>query len=144
MVAGPVTTLALRSDSTMWGWGANYSSQLGDGTQTARPLPVVVARPAAAPARARWRDMAINADHAIGLLSDGSSWGWGDNQAGNLGLNNQLFAQTPTREFTRGQQWTAVAVGMYHSVALQAGGDLFGTGARSVPGGNGELWPARG
>jgi alpha-tubulin suppressor-like RCC1 family protein len=135
VVAGPVTTLALRSDSTMWGWGANYSSQLGDGTQTARPLPVVVARPAAAPARARWRDMAINADHAIGLLSDGSIWGWGDNQAGNLGLNNQLFAQTPTREFTRGQQWTAVAVGMYHSVALQAGGDLFGTGARSVPGG---------
>ncbi len=36
LVAGVNHTVAVRSDGTVWSWGANYSGQLGDGRFTAR------------------------------------------------------------------------------------------------------------
>ena len=32
-------TIALKTDGSLWGWGLNSNSQLGDGTVTARTLP---------------------------------------------------------------------------------------------------------
>ena len=32
--------LALRTDGSLWGWGANGNGQLGDGTPTGRTAPV--------------------------------------------------------------------------------------------------------
>lgn len=38
--AGFNWTLAVKNDGTVWGWGANYSGQLGDGTLLNRLIPV--------------------------------------------------------------------------------------------------------
>lgn len=44
MAAGRGHTLALRCDGTVLGWGYNNVGQLGDGSTTNRPTPVVVAK----------------------------------------------------------------------------------------------------
>lgn len=40
--ANDSASAALRSDGTVWTWGANYLGELGDGTTTNQPLPVKV------------------------------------------------------------------------------------------------------
>jgi alpha-tubulin suppressor-like RCC1 family protein len=41
--AGGYHSMALKSDGSVWGWGANHRGQLGDGTTTPRHLPVQTA-----------------------------------------------------------------------------------------------------
>ena len=40
IAAGGEFTLALRTDGTVWAWGANWDGQLGDGTGFSRSSPV--------------------------------------------------------------------------------------------------------
>src|SRR5215510_3311135 len=42
IAAGNVHTCQVRPDGTVQCWGNNFAGQLGDGTQTDRPLPVTV------------------------------------------------------------------------------------------------------
>jgi len=35
-------TIAIKADGTLWAWGNNGSSQLGDGTETNRSSPVKI------------------------------------------------------------------------------------------------------
>ena len=39
---GAQHSLAIKSDGTLWGWGANYSGQLGDGTNINKNIPVQI------------------------------------------------------------------------------------------------------
>ena len=43
VAAGLVHVLAVRSDATVWAWGANWKGELGDGSTTERSEPVQVA-----------------------------------------------------------------------------------------------------
>jgi uncharacterized repeat protein (TIGR01451 family) len=63
--------LALRSDGTVWSWGANEVGQLGDGTTTQRTRPVQVVN--------LTNVVAISADHFYGaaVKNDGTVWLWG-------------------------------------------------------------------
>ncbi len=40
IASGSNHTLAVKSDGTVWAWGANGSNQLGDGTTSPRTSPV--------------------------------------------------------------------------------------------------------
>ncbi len=39
--AGGKHSVALKSDGTVWAWGANYQGQLGDGTTEGKDTPLV-------------------------------------------------------------------------------------------------------
>jgi alpha-tubulin suppressor-like RCC1 family protein len=40
--AGWFHTVVLRSDGTLWAWGANVSGQLGDGTRVPKSSPIQI------------------------------------------------------------------------------------------------------
>ncbi len=41
IAGGGFHTIALKSDGTLWAWGANYNGELGDGTTTDRWSPLL-------------------------------------------------------------------------------------------------------
>lgn len=68
---GHYFSLALKSDGTVWAWGNNSDGQLGNGTQTDSPVPVMI--PGLTDV------IAITAGSYFGeaMRSDGTVWAWG-------------------------------------------------------------------
>jgi alpha-tubulin suppressor-like RCC1 family protein len=95
MAAGSLTTFALRSDGTVWAWGANLDGALGNGSTvdgTATPVRV-----------SGLTDIRqITAGHQTGfaLRGDGTVWAWGNNEGGALGNGtwcDNCFSRTPVQ-----------------------------------------------
>ena len=68
LVAGAWASYALRSDGSLWAWGANSLGQLGDGTTTGRLTAAPVGVPAAVQA------VRAGGGHALARLADGTAW----------------------------------------------------------------------
>src|SRR5919202_2518513 len=82
VAAGGGHSLALRSDGTVWAWGANNDGQLGRGTVTASPSK----NPTQVTGLINVTAIAAGDNHSLALRSDGTVWAWGDNSSGQLGL----------------------------------------------------------
>ncbi len=91
----------LKSDGTVWAWGNNDYGQLGDGTTTFSLSPVQVKDPTN-PSGFLTGVTAIAAGwaHSVALKSDGSAWGWGNNQSGQLGDGTTTNHLTPVLAMT--------------------------------------------
>jgi alpha-tubulin suppressor-like RCC1 family protein/outer membrane protein assembly factor BamB len=84
--AGTSHSFAIKTDGRLFGWGANFFGQLGNGemglvnsTNSANKLsPVPVATDKT------WR-LVDASDHSLGITTDGSIWAWGLNNFGQVG-----------------------------------------------------------
>ena len=128
VAAGGACSLALRSDGTLWAWGAGSLGQLGTGDQSERAVPVRVGT------ASNWTAVACGPDdHCVALRSDGSLWSWGSNDHGQLGLGTADTSAhpTPTR-LGAASTWVAVSCGDGSTFALQSNGSLWAWGANSL------------
>ncbi|MGJ5814090.1 hypothetical protein [Paludibaculum fermentans] len=118
--AGAHFSLALKSDGTVWAWGANNLGQLGDGTNTDRGVPQQV------PGLAGITSIAAGNGHALARRSDGAVFAWGLNGQGQLGDGGTTNRNTPGQmaSFTS----ESVAAGEYHSLAIRSDRTLWGWG----------------
>lgn len=139
-------TLALRSDGTVWAWGANGYGQLGDGTApTNQPSPVQVG--GGTPLTNVQAIATSNGDFSIALKTDGTVWAWGRNTDGELGNNAGGDSAVPVQvQVQSGAALTGVVEitgGWFHGLARKADGTVWawgyngegqlGTGANGVP-----------
>ena len=83
------STLATKSDGTLWGWGTNDDGALGDNSHTSRSSPVQI--PAPGPGTTTWQTelgkFSQGASCGYAINTDNELWVWGDNDYGKLGLN---------------------------------------------------------
>jgi alpha-tubulin suppressor-like RCC1 family protein len=122
IAAGAFHSLALKSDGTVWSWGANWFGQLGDGGTNDQHAPKLVA------GLDHVRALAGGGFHSLALGSDGTVWAWGGNELGQLGVEAGPGSDQPL--VVPGISGvTAVAAGMWHSLALLPGGAVLGWGA---------------
>jgi alpha-tubulin suppressor-like RCC1 family protein len=121
-------TVIVKPDGTVWAWGANGSGQLGDGTNTLRPVPTAVTGTTSTIVA-----VAAGSTHTLALGSDGTVWAWGDNSFGQLGDGTPYSRNAPVSLSLT--NIIAIAAGNIHSVALQSDGTVWVWGNNS----NGQL-----
>jgi hypothetical protein len=111
--------LAIKTDGgttpTLWAWGLNRDGQLGDGTQTDRPAPVLVSGLSGA------RSAVGSQYHTAALTSDGRVWTWGSFE---LGEDRPFLPKVPGR-LGRPRDAVAVSAGFAFGVVLQRNGILW-------------------
>lgn len=116
--------LGIRTNGTLWGWGANGNSQLGDGTASTRRQPVQVG------AVSTWRQVSAGTSHVVATRTDGTLWAWGLNTSGQLGDGTTTLRNAPVQVGTA-TDWAWAVAGGTHSVAVQTNGTLWAWGANS-------------
>ena len=69
-------TLAIKSDFSGWGWGANNFGQLGDNSRFSRSTPVPIA------GSYLWNSLAGGPDYSLGVTTNGRLFSWGTSSFG--------------------------------------------------------------
>jgi alpha-tubulin suppressor-like RCC1 family protein len=114
-------TAVVKSDGTLWSWGRGASGQLGDntnGTKKSSPVQEILAN-------TLWKMVAVGAYHSVALRTNGTIWGWGLNDVGQLGINSVANKSSPVQEILASTLWKTVSAGGYHSAALRTNGTLW-------------------
>lgn len=149
-------SLALRSDGTVWAWGLNDHGQLGDGTTTNSWLPVPVGgglNGVIAIFGGGW--------HSLALKADGTVWSWGNGAGATpaavpelsqiVAIDGECYSSTALK--SDGTVWqkgfgfdlgtvfepvpglsgvTAIAGGMFHTIALKGTPAVIGWAVHDV------------
>jgi alpha-tubulin suppressor-like RCC1 family protein len=117
--------VALRSDGTLWAWGHNAYYQLGQGDTTTRTSPTRVG------AGTDWAlaSAGMYASHAI--KTGGTLWGFGRGRYNTFGIAGDDTNKTTPTQIGSATDWTHVIGGNYCQVAINAGGDVWVSGANT-------------
>jgi alpha-tubulin suppressor-like RCC1 family protein len=121
----PDHSLALKTVGTLWGWGANWYGQLGDGTTDNRFMPSQIGT------QSDWFVVAAGTVHTIALKTNRTIWGWGANWYGQLGLGDGSSRNTPSQIGTQ-SDWSVIATGDSHTIALKTNRTIWGWGTNGV------------
>ena len=120
-------TLILKNDDTLWGTGRNNCGQLGLGDTTDRTIFTQVTTNIN-----NIKEIYCGAHHAFILKNDGTLWGCGQNNYGQLGLGDDTDRNTFTQVTTNTDNIKEIYCGCYHTFILKNDGTLWGTGYNNV------------
>ncbi len=89
--AGYLHTCAVKTDGTLWCWGANTYGALGDGTTVDSSVPVPITALGNSVA-----EVSAGAQHTCARKTNGTVWCWGYNAWGQVGDGTAVDKHTPT------------------------------------------------
>jgi hypothetical protein len=125
--AGDAHNLALKSDGTIWAWGANFRGQLGDGryggmlsngTFNMEHLPVHTVE------GTDWVRVQAGFTTGYALKRDGTLWAWGLNNFGQLGIGS--WADSPKAvQVGTATNWSKIRAGGVSAAGIQSDGSLW-------------------
>ena len=118
---GAYHTFILKNDGTLWGCGANGNGQLGLGDNTNRNTFTQVTTNAD-----NIKEIYCGGDYTFILENNGTLWGCGLNDHGQLGLGNTTNRKTFTQVTTNTNDIKQVYCGYYHTFILKNDGNLWG------------------
>jgi alpha-tubulin suppressor-like RCC1 family protein len=132
---GRTHTIAVKTDGTLWSWGANLFGQLGRVQNFNVSTPVTTFA-----GGTNWADTATGAENELYTLTisaaiktDGTLWTWGNGTGGRLANNSISNVSTPVTTFSGGTNWRQLASGGF--AAIKTDGTLWTWGG----GNNGRL-----
>ena len=142
--AGGNHSCAIRTDGTLWCWGANGFGELGadidqtdpDGSQQT---------PRQVSADSDWASLALGYSHSCATKLNNTLWCWGGNWHGQVGNGiADTSRQTSPDRIASATPWTRIATGYDHSCAIAAGNTLACWGSNdSGQLGTGRAWTSR-
>jgi alpha-tubulin suppressor-like RCC1 family protein len=110
--------------TSVWAWGNNDGGQLGDGTAVGHATPERVTGLPVSIA-----GISVGAQFAAVLGTDGSVWGWGVNDLGQLNFAPSRPVTRPVNEIAAGSRITQISAGFLHMLALRSDGTVLGWGS---------------
>jgi alpha-tubulin suppressor-like RCC1 family protein len=117
-------TVAIKADGTLWTWGAaSWGLLLGDGTTTDRYAPAQVG------SDRDWASAAVDgrsAAYTMAIKTDGTLWGWGMNDMGQLGDGTRTDRPLPV-QIGLDSDWKQVSAG-FLTLAVKTDGSLWAWG----------------
>ncbi len=121
VAAGGQHSIVLKSDGTVWTFGAGGSGQLGSGGSWDLWTPVQVS--------GLTGGVAVAAGYSFSLVlkSDGTVWAFGNNDYGQLGDGTTDPRSSPVQVSSLSDV-VAIAAGEYHSLALKSDGSIYAWG----------------
>jgi alpha-tubulin suppressor-like RCC1 family protein len=129
--AGILHTLLVKNDGTAWALGGNFAGRLGDGTSTHRSNPIQV-KNSDGSFLTGVSTVSAGGDHSIFLKEDGTVWGAGGNNYGQIGdgtgTHKSYASQVTLSGGTALSDIVSVRTGNSHSVFLKSDGTVWATG----------------
>lgn len=126
--AGHIHSCAIKTNGTLWTWGANQSGQLGNGTIDVDFNEVTI--PTQVGIDTDWKMVCGSSDNTAAIKKNGTLWVTGEGNHGEIGdgfENDQVFftqAGTDT-------DWDTVTFGGFAGAALKTNGTLWSWGWNS-------------
>ena len=102
--SGTYSRFAIRTDGTLWSWGANTYGTLGLNNRTSYSSPVQIPG-------TTWNELYTGRGGTECFITktDGTLWAWGRNNEGQMGQNNRTYYSSPTQ--IPGTTWNKVSTG---------------------------------
>jgi alpha-tubulin suppressor-like RCC1 family protein len=120
--AGQQGGIAIQSNGTMWGWGAQAFGQLGFNDGITRSSPVQIGT------LNTWNNVSSRDYTTIAKKTDGTLWSWGYNLLGQLGLGDFTDRSSPVQIGTL-NTWTGdISAGVNATMMIRGDGTLWGMG----------------
>jgi len=121
---GGYSTLATKTDGTLWAWGIGSHGNLGlnsVSSQTAAAVQVGT--------DTTWDEIGMGAMYSAATKTDGTLWTWGKNEGGQLGLN-QMHPDNGQSSPTQvpGTTWNYIATDGYAMIATKTDNTLWAWG----------------
>jgi alpha-tubulin suppressor-like RCC1 family protein len=123
---GDRSTFALKSDGTVWAWGANWNGQLGDGTTVDRHSPKQISGFTGVVS------ISAGCRFTLALKNDGTVWAWGANWYGQLGDGTTTDRYSPVQVLDEsGAGVVSISAGDGVSIAVKNDGAVWAWGTNS-------------
>ena len=106
----------MKSDGTLWAWGANRSGELGNGQTISKLSPVQIGDNNTLDT---WRAVTGGIFYSLGIMSDGTLWSWGQNALGLLGDGTAIDRASPG-QVGSDKDWITISGGYTHALAIRA------------------------
>ena len=130
IACGTTHTIVLMSDGTIYGTGNNSVGQLGLGNAVTprSTLQLMTNSTGKTP-----KEISCGANHTIVLMTDGTVYGTGGNDAGHLGLGNTTASFTTLQLMlnSTGKIPNEIACGPHTTIVLMTDGTIYGVGINS-------------
>ena len=118
------TVGAVKTDGTLWLWGANAYGVLGTNSAAGQSSPVQTVS-----GGTNWKQVSVGSGHAAAIKTDGTLWMWGNNANGQIGIISTISQSSPVQTVSGGTNWKQVSVGgylpYYNTAAIKIDGTLW-------------------
>jgi len=123
VVGSQYNMIATKSDGTLWAWGNGSQGANGLGNTTYYSSPKQVG------SSTDWANIQGMGCRSFWMIakSNGTLWGWGNNDQGQLGLSNATAYSTP-KQIGALTNWSNVSCGFLFSAAVKTDGTLWAWG----------------
>ena len=113
-------TAAIKTDGTLWMWGANAAGQLGDNTTISRSSPVQTIA-----FGTTWKQVGLGDSISACVKTDGTLWMWGSAANGSLGDNSTTNKSSPVQTISYGTNWKQASAGSAFAAGIKTDGSLW-------------------